>query len=280
MRFPEDLDRDDVEVVEIFDQGFETPYGCSIPFKLLRVEGERVLRVAMHGVRYGERNVLAEPPWIASRQVASVFQAAGVKWALVEGSVGGIQSPCNLGEPLPPWSAVVTDDFLMLWRPPDDIPFIASREKATRLREPFCTALRQVLFDTASKESRFAAVHDHGVYARTPAGRFETSAEIAAFAGLGAHIVGMTLGHEAPLMRQLGIHFASLNIVSNYAEGTTERWVGDDAAAMSAFYFDCAPVVGNVMIEALKEVIGNGRSVCNCDNYYLDLLDAFPVSGA
>ena len=280
MRFPEDLDRDDIEIVEIFREGFVTPYGRSIPFKLLRIEGELVLRVAMHGVRFDERRSSAEPPWAASKQVASVFQRAGVKWALVEGSVGGLQSPDHVGDPLPPWSVIITDDFMMLWRPPDDAPFPTSREKVARYREPFCAGLRQALFEAASQVWRFKAVYNHGVYVCTPAGRFESAAEITAFAGMGAHIVGMTLGHEAPLMRQLGVHFASLNIVSNYAEGAAAEWMGDDTGGMNDFYFGCAPVVGNVMVGALKEVIGSGQRACNCDGYYVDRLNAFPVSGA
>jgi len=116
MRFPEDLGRDDIELVEVFDQGFETPYGRSITFKLLRVAGELVLRTAMHGVRYGDEGFPVEPPWQASQQVASVLRDAGVKWALVEASVGGIQSPDEPGAPLPPWSVTITDDFMMLGR--------------------------------------------------------------------------------------------------------------------------------------------------------------------
>ena len=280
MRFPEDLDRDDVELVEIFDEGFETPYGRSITFKLLRIEGELVLRTAMHGIRYGDSGFSVEPPWVASQQVASVFRDAGVKWALVEGSVGGIQSPDEPGEPLPPWSVTITDDFMMLWRPPTSGPPLGSRERVARCGEPFCAGLRQALLARSQSEPRFAAVYDHGVYVCAPSGRFESPTEIQAFAHLGAHTVGQTLGHEAPLMRQIGVHFASLNIVSNHAEGAAQGWSGEDAGGMSDFYSTCAPVVGNVMADALKDVIVNGPGPCNCDRYYLDRLNIFPVPGA
>jgi 5'-methylthioadenosine phosphorylase len=279
-RFPEDLGRDDIELVDVFPDGFDTPYGRSIAYKLLRIEGEHVLRVAMHGIRYGENGYPSEPPWVASQQVASVFRDAGVKWALVEGSVGGIQSPDEPGKPLPPWSVTITDDFMMLWRPPTSGPPLGSRERVARYAEPFCAGLRAALLRRAANEPRFAAVYDHGVYVCAPSGRFESATEIQAFAHLGAHVVGQTLGHEAPLMRQIGIHFASLNIVSNHAEGADEGWVGDDAGGMSDFYFACAPVVANVMADALKDVIIHGPSECNCDTYHLDRLSAFPVPGA
>jgi 5'-methylthioadenosine phosphorylase len=279
MRFPEDLDREDVELIEVFEQGFDTPYGRSIALKLLRIAGKPVLRVAMHGVHYDEQHRTPGAPWVAAKQVAAVFQAAGVRWALVEGSVGGIQNPDRPGEPLPPWSVTVTDDYMMLWRPPDNHPFAASRKRVARHREPFCAALRRALRQAAAREPRFT-LYDHGVYVCAPVGRFETSAEIESFARLGAHVVGMTLGHEAPLMRQLGIHFASLNIVSNHAEGRVDGWVGNDAGGMGDFYFECAPVVGHVMVDALKQVIQHGPGACNCADYYLDRLNAFPVPGA
>jgi purine nucleoside phosphorylase len=50
IRFPEDLGRDDIELVDVFEDGFETPYGRSIAYKLLRIGGELVLRTAMHGI--------------------------------------------------------------------------------------------------------------------------------------------------------------------------------------------------------------------------------------
>lgn len=279
-RFPEDLGRDDVEVVEIFQDGFETPYGRTIPFKLLRIEGELVLRVAMHGIHYDNDRSLNKSPYMATKQLASVFQQAGIKWAMVDASVGGIQKPDAPGAPLPPWSVVITDDFFMLWRPKDDAPFVTQGARNPRMGEPLCSALRQALFEAAVRQPQFEAVYDHGVYVCTPWGRFETWAEIKMFADMGAHIVGMTLGHELPLMRQLGIHLASLNIVSNYAEGTADEWIGDDPGAMAKFYFDCAPVVGNVLVDALKKVISAGPGACNCDDYKLEALQKFPVPGA
>ena len=240
MRFPEDLGRDDVELVDIIDEGFETPYGRSLGFKLLRIEGTLVLRTAMHGIRYGDDGFSVVPPWVASQQVASVFRDAGVKYALVEGSVGGIQNPDEPGEPLPPWGVTITDDFMMLWRPPTSGPPLGRRDRVARYAEPFCAGLRRALLKRAVKEPRFASVHDHGVYVCAPSGRFESAIEIKAFAHLGAHTVGQTLGHEAPLMRQIGVHFASLNIVSNHAEGADAGWTGEDAGGMSDFYSTCA----------------------------------------
>jgi 5'-methylthioadenosine phosphorylase len=277
-RFPEDLELADVELIELFD-GFETPYGTSAPFKLLHILGQPVLRTAMHGIPYSPDGAPRAPIWVAAKQVAWVLQQAGVSYALVEGSVGGIQSPGTPGQPLPPWSVVITDDHMMFFRPHDDLPFHADRKEAARFKDPFCGALRSALYDAAVKEPKFASVHNEGVYVTGITGRFETAAEIKAFGALGAHVVGLTLSHEAIVLRRLGVHLGSLNIVSNYAEGMDE-WIGENDDAMTDFYFECPKYVGPVMVEALRTIIQNGPGPCNCDSYRLRGLNQFPVPGA
>jgi purine nucleoside phosphorylase len=272
-RFPEDLHRSDVKVVEYVGP-VVTPYGTSCPLKLLEVGGQRVLRVAMHGWHRDEHGQ-SVPTWTCALQVAWLYQQAAVQWALVDGSVGGIQQPPGAGEPLPPWSVVITDDFIQHWLPPSSNRL---GEGTSRLREPFCAGLRRHLVTAASRQERFI-VFDGGVYVCTPTGRFETSAEIRMMASWGAHIVGQTLGHEAPLMRQLGIHLGSMNIVSNFAEGN-DAWIGEDPGAMEQFYRDCPQPVGNALVDAMLSCIESGIGDCHCADFRLPGLGTFPVDGA
>lgn len=279
-RFPEDLQLDDVTLVEVYEEGFETPYGRSAPFKLLNIAGKPVWRVAMHGMwtapaMRGESR--PTPPWIAAKQTSWLMEQAGVKWALVEGSVGGIQSPSQAGAPLPPWSVVISTDFMLLWRPHDDQPYVPGRPGSARLNDPFCPILRGALTKAARNEPKFS-VYEHGVYITTPWLRFETVAEIQAMAQMGAHVVGHTLGHEVPLWRRLGIRVASLNIVSNHAEGY-HGWSGDSTDSMADFYHTCPHHVGPVMINAFKEIIEAGIEP-PYDPSRLGGLGQFPVPGA
>jgi 5'-methylthioadenosine phosphorylase len=276
-RFPEDFARPEVRLLEYIEP-IVTPHGLSCALKLLEVGGERVLRVAMHGWHRDDSGEPV-PTWICALQVAWIFQEAGVEWALVDGSVGGIQQPDGSGSPLAPWSAVITDDFIQHWVPASPGRLAVRDRLFPRMREPFCAGLRRHLVAAASRQARFS-VFDRGVYVCTPLGRFETAAEIRMMAGWGAHIVGQTLGHEAPLMRQLGIHFGSLNIVSNYAEGNA-AWVGDDApGAMAEFYRTCPMPVGNALIDAMLDTIATGVGDCHCADYRLPGMAAFPVEGA
>jgi len=47
------------------------------------------------------------------------------------------------------------------------------------------------------------------------------------FRMLGAQIIGMTLVPEAPLARDLGLHYAAIGIISNYCTGMTS-YVSDE----------------------------------------------------
>lgn len=276
-RFPEDIQLEDVELVEVYRDGFETPYGQSCPFKLLRIGGQPVWRVAMHGMFMDNGGPLIAP-WIAAKQVAHVLEQAGVQWALVEGSVGGIQNPDAPGQPLPPWSVVISTDYMMLFRPDDSQPYSSPVKRSVRLREPFCPILGQALYNAALAEPKFASVHKQGVYVCSPWGRFETVQEIQNFANLGAHVVGHTLGHEAPVMRRAGVRLASLNIVSNHAEGI-ENWSGDEKDAMGAFYDQCPHFVGPVMVKALRQIIEQGVEP-PVEDGETSVLGRFPVPGA
>ena len=57
-----------------------------------------------------------------------------------------------------------------------------------------------------------------GVYVQTPGPRIETKAEVQTIATVG-DIVGMTLASEATLAKELGIPFAALCSIDNYAHG-------------------------------------------------------------
>jgi 5'-methylthioadenosine phosphorylase len=69
------------------------------------------------------------------------------------------------------------------------------------------------------------------VYLQANGPRYETDAEIHAYQGFGADIVGMTAASEATLMREAGIHYECLAVVTNYAAGlgktVDHRAVGD-----------------------------------------------------
>lgn len=276
-RFPEDLDMPNVELAEQLE-GFETPYGRSAPFKLLQIAGQPVLRTAMHGM-WDAPGARPRTPWVAAKQVAWVLEQAGVGWAMVEASVGGIQSPDDPGAPLPPWSVTINTDYMMFFRPQDDQPFSGGRKRSSRLKDPFCPIMSAHLYEAAKKEPKFAGVYSSGIYVCTAWGRFETVKEIQVYASMGAHVVGHTLAHELPVFRRAGVRLASVGIVSNHAEGR-EEWVGDSPDSMAEFYLTCPHYLGPVMANAMQALIESGAAPPEEPDIYLYGLDQFPVEGA
>ncbi len=277
-RFPEDFSREeDVKLVDVVNE-VPTPYGVGAGFKILEICGKKVIRFAMHGAYPEGRNHI--PIEKAAKQVAWVMKEAGVTHAISEGSVGGVQAPD--GTPLPPWSMLVPDDFIIGWKGESVVATskLAGKVDFYRLAEPFCTPMRSALYNAALRHSR-GEVYPKGVYACTPLGRFETKTEVQNLKRNQANVVGQTIAFEAVEARAQGIHFACINIVSNYAEGSKgTEWVGTAPEAMQKFYFECPAVVGNIMIDAMIDLLAHEIMACNCLRYKLTGLNKFPVKGA
>lgn len=82
---------------------------------------------------------------------------------------------------------------------------------------PYCPALREKLKQAA--QTLNFALQDGGTYICANGPRFETPAEIRAFAGWGADVVGMTGVPEAILAREANISYAGVSICTNFAAG-------------------------------------------------------------
>jgi len=90
---------------------------------------------------------------------------------------------------------------------------------------------------------------DKVVYLQANGPRYETFAEIAAYAGAGADIVGMTAASEAVLMREAGITYECLAVVTNLAAGLGEAI---DHGAVGDVMGQRADVVFDILARAAK----------------------------
>lgn len=82
---------------------------------------------------------------------------------------------------------------------------------------PYCPDLRAAI--QKAGEEKGLIVHNGGTYVCTEGPRFETAAEIEMFKILSGHIIGMTSVPEVCLARELGMCYANISIVTNYAAG-------------------------------------------------------------
>jgi 5'-methylthioadenosine phosphorylase len=88
-----------------------------------------------------------------------------------------------------------------------------------------------------------------GVYVQTRGPRIETVAEVEALAKI-ADVVGMTVASEATLARELGINFAALCTIENYANGLGEEVLTyDHMVSVSRQHKDRTEEIMNTIIE-------------------------------
>jgi 5'-methylthioinosine phosphorylase len=83
--------------------------------------------------------------------------------------------------------------------------------------EPYTPALRAAVLAAAADAG--VAVVDGGCYGATQGPRLETRAEIARMRRDGCDLVGMTGMPEAALAREMGLDYACLAVVANWAAG-------------------------------------------------------------
>jgi 5'-methylthioadenosine phosphorylase len=127
----------------------------------------------------------------------------------------GINSTGGLKPHMKPGVIVIPDDYIQLGpaitavtgRPLHIVPRIDQNVRKRLL--------------TAARAAGIAVV-DGGIYWQSPGPRLETRAEIAMISQF-ADIIGMTLASEAIVAQELGLPYASLCSVDNYAHGLEKR---------------------------------------------------------
>ncbi len=82
---------------------------------------------------------------------------------------------------------------------------------------PYCQKLRAACLQAARRAG--VSMIDAGVYAATQGPRLETAAEINRLERDGADMVGMTGMPEAALAKEIGLCYAAVAVVANYAAG-------------------------------------------------------------
>ncbi len=133
--------------------------------------------------------------------------------ALEVTEVIGINSTGSLTHYLPPGTVVLPHDYICL----SNIPTAAMNE-ALHIIPELSREVRRKLIIAAKKAG--VKLVDQGVYWQTAGPRLETRAEIRLMANY-AELVGMTMAGEATVAQELGLQYASLCSVDNYAHGLT-----------------------------------------------------------
>ena len=186
-----------------------TPYGAlSGPIRVGMLHGRRVAFLARHGEGHS-----IPPHRINYRANLAALSALGARRVLALNTVGGI------GERFGPRVLACPDQLIdYTW---GRISTLCEEPGTEVLHvdfgDPYTPALRRQLLDAAA--SAGVAVVDGGCYGATQGPRLETKAEIARMRRDGCDLVGMTGMPEAGIARELGLDYACLAIVANWAAG-------------------------------------------------------------
>lgn len=186
-----------------------TPLFVPTPHGMLR--GKRV-EIAGRGVLLLKRHSAGHkvpPHRVNYRAMAAGLAALGVKACFASAAVGSLRGDWG------PGSLVACDDFLdFTFRNPTMFDRTVVH---TDFSNPFSERTHVALMNAALELRE--TVHPAGVYVCGNGPRYETPKEIQMYRQLGGELVGMTAATEAILMREAGVDYGCLAVVTNLAAG-------------------------------------------------------------
>lgn len=190
-------------------QIIRTPYGePSGPLTFGKMKNEDIVFLARHG--HGH----TIPPHAVNYR-ANLWALHSLKplHVIAVASVGGIRAD------LTPGRLVVPDQIIDYTHGRKFTYFDRTDQRVTHIdfTLPYCQKTRALLLKAARNANE--TIIDGGVYAATEGPRLETAAEINRLERDGADMVGMTGMPETALARELGLNYATIAVVANYAAG-------------------------------------------------------------
>lgn len=183
----------------------------SAPLTRGTVAGKEVVFLPRHGAGH-----TIPPHRVNYRANLSVLQDVGVDKVIAVNAVGGISTT------MPPQKLVIPDQIIDYTWSRDHTFFDGGEQEVVHVdfTQPYCDSLRQQILEAANQVGIDAIAQ--ATYGAMQGPRLETTAEINRLERDGCHIVGMTGMPEAALARELGLCYASIGVVANWAAGRGE----------------------------------------------------------
>jgi 5'-methylthioadenosine phosphorylase len=182
----------------------DTPFGSpSDALVLGDLQGEKVAFLPRHG-----RGHPIMPSELPARANIYALKSLGVEFIIAVNACGSMK------EEIEPLHVVVPDQIFDRTRARVSTFFGHGVAAHIGFAEPFCPALRRVLFEACTAEG--ATVHDGGTFICMEGPAFSTKAESRIYRQWGVEIIGMTVLPEAKLAREAEICYVSLAMVTDY----------------------------------------------------------------
>ena len=184
-----------------------TPHG-TIRGRHLEYQGANLLLLSRHSAGHK-----VPPHKVNYVGMATALQQLGVKYCLASAAVGSLRKDWG------PGTLVACSDFF------DFTGRFATMYDTTVVHTdftyPFAESIRGALMATAAVEG--VEVEPKGVYLGGNGPRYETPGEILYYASIKADLVGMTASSEAIVMREAGVDYGCLAVVTNLAAGISDQ---------------------------------------------------------
>ncbi|MGR8997549.1 MAG: S-methyl-5'-thioinosine phosphorylase [Gammaproteobacteria bacterium] len=188
-----------------------TPYGSpSADFISGELNHKEVIFLARHG------NPHTLPPHkINYRANIWGLKQLGIEQIVAVAAVGGIT------EEMRPAHIVIPDQLIDYSHDRKHTFFEDENYPVTHIdfTYPYCPKLRLSLIAAAAKAD--IKISPSGTYGCTQGPRLETAAEIKRMERDGCDLVGMTAMPEAALAKELGMDYAAISVIANWAAGKT-----------------------------------------------------------
>ncbi|MDT4291279.1 S-methyl-5'-thioinosine phosphorylase [Methylomonas sp. MO1] len=194
------------------EERLTTPFGePSAPYLLGELNGQKLVFLARHG------NPHRIPPHkINYRANIWGLKQLGVSEIIGVAAVGGI------GAKMAPAVIAIPDQLIDYSYGREHTFFADDLEHVTHIdfTEPYTPSLRARIMQAAQQAN--ISITPSGTYGCTQGPRLETVAEIKRMANDGCDLVGMTGMPETSLARELGLAYANISVVANWAAGVVE----------------------------------------------------------
>lgn len=189
------------EVVEV------TKYG-EVRCIVGKYKDEEIVFIARHGAQH-----TIPPHLINYRANIMALKQMEVETIIATAAVGSIHFDRKPGQ------FVLADQFIDFTKTRKSTFFEGGEEGVVHcdMTVPYCPEIRAAIKKCG--DDKGLKVYDGGTYICTEGPRFETAAEIEMFKAMGGMVVGMTSVPEVCLAREVGICYANICIVTNYAAG-------------------------------------------------------------
>ncbi len=230
------------------DHKVKTPFG-SVDVSIGSFLGTEAAFIPRHGAHHS-----VPPHLINYRANIMALKQMGVEQVIATAAVGSCHHEFKPGE------FVLCDQFIDFTKNRNCTFYEGGPEGVVHcdMTVPYCPDTREALV-RAGAELGFS-IHNGGVYVCTEGPRFETSAEIQMYKMMGGHLVGMTSVPEVVLAREMGMCYAAICLVTNFAAGITTGILthSEVLEVMAASLTN----VRAIMLTALKYM--PTRRLCDC----------------